>query len=49
MRVTSKVVVQQGVVGAEEVVGLVGVSCAVLSGDDWAGLHVGRDQGCVVP
>ena len=46
---TLKVVVRQGVVGAEGVVGLVGVSCAVLSGDDWAGLHVGRDRGCVVP
>ena len=41
--------VQQGVVGAEGVAELAGVSCAVLSGDDWAGLHVGRDRGCVVP
>ena len=46
---TLKVVVQQGVVGAEEVVGSVAVSCLVLSVGEWAGLHVGRDQGCVVP
>ena len=49
MHVTLKVVVPQGVVGAEEVVGSVAVCCVVMSVGEWAGLHVGRDQGCVVP
>ena len=44
----SKAEAPQGVVGAEEVVGSVAVSCVVLSVGEWAELHVGRDQGCVV-
>ena len=42
---TSKAEAPQGVAGAEEVA----VSCVALSVGEWAVLHVGRDQGCVVP